>query len=438
MELLTKRRTWEIVGLLAAAGAAVWLYTLQPWPSLLNWLVDAAAFAAVYFGGLALISQFVLPVQTTAEREQVLRHFMDFAMGAHGPIIFVKEGKLVARKEELATYQQGVALLDSSSAIVLERTYAVRWWQPAGPRQRRGDPLVRAAGPGIVFIHPGERIVDTLDLRRQSRGTMAKALTRDGIEVSAFINVTFGLSLEPPPASHTAIAPPVAAESQSLASDPRAFIESRRERGGDMKERNRPARIFDPERAFRAVYGTALGEKQAVGWTELPVAVAVESFRNILAEYTLDSLYQPTAHSVYPFGDFQGRVTAAVKDAQVLHDRGLIIFGVGVGALKLPREVTNQRVRTWQARWQKAIIQNVASGRRQAILTTGRWQISAQETIVENLKQRLEAATSPVEKKALALMLTNALQRAASDPNMRQLIPKENLRTLDSLGDWLK
>ncbi len=417
MELLTKRRTWEIVGLLAAAGAAVWLYTLQPWPSLLNWLVDAAAFAAVYFGGLALISQFVLPVQTTAEREQVLRHFMDFAMGAHGPIIFVKEGKLVARKEELATYQQGVALLDSSSAIVLERTYAVRWWQPAGPRQRRGDPLVRAAGPGIVFIHPGERIVDTLDLRRQSRGTMAKALTRDGIEVSAFINVTFGLSLEPPPASHTA-------ETQSLASD--------------MKERNRPARIFDPERAFRAVYGTALGEKQAVGWTELPVAVAVESFRNSLAEYTLDSLYQPTAHSVYPFGDFQGRVTAAVKDAQVLHDRGLIIFGVGVGALKLPREVTNQRVRTWQARWQKAIIQNIASGRRQSILTTGRWQISAQETIVENLKQRLEAATSPVEKKALALMLTNALQRAASDPNMRQLIPKENLRTLDSLGDWLK
>ena len=419
MELLTRRRTWEIVGLLAAAGVAVWVYTLEPRPSLLNWLVDAAAFAAVYFSGLAIISQFVLPVQTNAERGQVLRHFMDYALGAHGPIIFVKEGKLIARKEELSRFHgQGVALLDSSSAIVLERTYAVHWWQPAGPRTHGGQPLVRAAGPGVVFIQPGERIVDTLDLRRQSRGTIARALTRDGIEVSAFITVTFGLSLEPPPASH-------AAEAQSLASE-------------TFRERNRPARIFDPERAFRAVYGAALGEKQPVGWTELPVAVAVESFRNLLAEYTLDSLYQPTAHSVYPFGDFQGRVTAAVKDAQVLHDRGLIVFGVGVGALKLPREVINQRVRNWQARWQKAIIQNIASGKRQTILIQGRWQISAQETIVENLKEKLEAATSPAEKKALALMLTSALQRAASDPNMRQLLPKENLKTLDSMSEWLK
>lgn len=417
MELLTRRRTWGIVGLLAAAGAAVWLYTLQPQPSLLNWLIDAAAFAAVYFGGLAITSQFVLPVQTTAERAQVLQHFMDYAMGSHGPIIFVREGKLVARKEELSRFHsQGVALLDSSSAIVLERAYVTHWWMPRGTRH--GEPLVRAAGPGVVFIQPGERIVDTLDLRRQSRGTIAKALTRDGIEVSAFINATFGLSLEPPPASH-------AAEAQSLASE-------------TFRERNRPARIFDPERVFRAVYGAALGEKQPVGWTELPVAVAVESFRNLLAEYTLDSLYQPTAHSVYPFGDFQGRVTAAVKDAPVLHDRGLIVFSVGVGALKLPREVINQRVRTWQARWQKAIIQNIASGKRQTILTQGRWQISAQETIVESLKEKLEAATSPAEKKALALMLTSALQRAASDPNMRQILPKENLKTLDSLSEWLK
>jgi hypothetical protein len=414
MELLTSRRFWSVVGLLAAVGLTAWLYTRQPWPSPLSWLIDGAAIIAMFFGGLTIISQFVLPVQTMAERQHVLRHFISYALGSHGPIIFVKEGKLVARKEELSRFfAEGVALLDSSSAIVLERAYAPHWWFA---RQQPGSvPLVRAAGPGIVFIQPGERIVATLDLRRQSRSATAKALTRDGIEVSANVSVTFGLSYEPPPASQ--------------ADD--ALLD-------EMKERNRPARLFDPDRAFRSVYGTALGEKQPVAWTELPVSVAVETFRNLLAEYTLDSLFQPTAPGAYPYGDFQARVTARVKEAQVLADRGLIIFTVGVGALKLPREVVNQRVRNWQARWQKAVIQNYAAGKEQAIQTQGRWQIEAQDNILETLKAKLEQAASPAAKRALALALITALQRATADPLTRQLVPKENLRTLESLPDWLK
>jgi regulator of protease activity HflC (stomatin/prohibitin superfamily) len=414
MELLRQRRTWEVVGLLAAAGVVGWLYWLPPRPSAFNWLIDAAAFALMFFGGLAIISQFVLPVQTMEERERVLRHFIDYVLGSHGPIIFVKEGKIVGRQEELKKYGQGVALLDSSSAIVLERTYASSWWRPA---PRGGVPLVRAAGPGVVFIQPGERIVETLDLRRQSRSTPAKALTRDGIEVTANIGVVFGLSREPPASSQ-------------VSGDQALPVERR--------DRNKPARLFEPERAFRAVYGAALGEKQPVGWTELPVAVAVETFRNLLAEYTLDSLFQPTAHSVYPFGDFQARAAAAVKEAHVLEERGLIVFNVSVGGLKLPREVVNQRVRSWQARWQKAVIQNVASGKRQQIVTQGRWQVSAQETILENMKERLEAAKSPAEKRALAVLLINVLQRAASEPATRQLLSKESLKTLESASDWLK
>src|SRR5574337_49781 len=104
MELLTSRRFWSVVGLLAAAGLTAWLYTRQPWPSSLSWLIDVVAIIAMFFGGLTIISQFVLPVQTMAERQHVLRHFISYALGSHGPIIFVKEGKLVARKEELSRF----------------------------------------------------------------------------------------------------------------------------------------------------------------------------------------------------------------------------------------------------------------------------------------------------------------------------------------------
>ncbi|MGH2524089.1 MAG: hypothetical protein ACRDH2_16405, partial [Anaerolineales bacterium] len=190
MEFLQKRRFWYALGILAAISVTFAAYIIPPQPTLLGLLFDLLGFAATFFGGLLIISQFVLPVQTMAERERAYEHFFNYFFGAHGPIIFVRDGKLVARKEELRRAGQGVALLDSCSAIVLERTAVFQWW---GSTPASAQPLVRAAGPGVVFIQPGERIVATLDLRKQTRKMVAKALTKDGIEVSAPVSVTFGL-----------------------------------------------------------------------------------------------------------------------------------------------------------------------------------------------------------------------------------------------------
>ncbi|MEP7358391.1 MAG: hypothetical protein ABI847_14180, partial [Anaerolineales bacterium] len=71
MELLRKRQFWLIAGALTLAALGVAAYAFPPWPSILNWVFDVLAFAAMLFGGLMLISQFVLPVQTMAERRAV-------------------------------------------------------------------------------------------------------------------------------------------------------------------------------------------------------------------------------------------------------------------------------------------------------------------------------------------------------------------------------
>jgi hypothetical protein len=402
------RRLWLIVGAVAVAGLILAIYYFPPEPTLFNWLLDLIGLLVMYLGGLIIISQFVLPVQTLGDRRRVLEHFLGYGFGSRGPIIFVKEGKLVARKEELRAGEAGVALLDSSSALVLERGHAPR-----------GYPLVRAVGPGVAFIQPGERIVAALDLRKQSRGGPVKALTKDGIEVNANVSVTFGISLDPPrPGQPRSGAPPVEPE---------------------MTERNRPAHLFDPERAFRAVYGLALGEKQPVPWTDLPAAVAAEAFRNIMAEYMLDSLFQPTvaAPNLYPYGDFQARVTQAVKEALVLRERGLIVFSVGVGVPRLPREVVNQRVRTWASRWQRAAFQRLATVDSQTTKTLGHWRARAQEQIFKDLLAAL--TEDPTQsRQALALLMARALQGAARDPATRKLLTPEQLSTLDSLQEWLK
>jgi hypothetical protein len=418
MGLLRDRRFWIYTSLAAAGLAAAGLYLLVvPPPTPYNLLLDLFGFGMTFLGGLAIISQFILPVQTMRERERAFEHFLNYVFGAYGAIIFVKDGKLVARKEELRKHGQGLALVDAASAIVLEREYASRaWlWSRTHVGSYGGPPLIRAAGPGIVFIAPGERIVATLDLRKQSRGQPAKALTRDGIEVSANVSVTFGLDSNPDQAAPSP--------------EPRSAAE--------RIERNRPAYSFNPTSAFRAVYGTAIGEKQPVEWTDLPVTVAVETFRNLLAEHAIDELFQPTVSNVYPFADFTGRVTRAVKEAPVLRERGILVYTVGVGALKLPREVVNQRVRTWQARWQKAALQQDGAADSQTIKTLGRWQARAQETIIKDLLRRLTAATSEVEKQTIAYMVAQTLHNAVRESSsVRRASPFESLG--DSLQGLLK
>ncbi len=425
MERLRKRPFWTVVGLLAVAAGAVAAYAIPPWPTALGWLFDAIAFGCAFFGGLAVISQFVLPVQTQRERRIVFDHFMNYVFGSTGPILFVKDGKLVGRKEEFQRYGHGVALIDPVSAIVLERAAAHRWWlfRGGGDGARApqpalaGPPLVRAAGPGIVFIAPGERVVATLDLRRQSRKATTQGLTRDGIECAAQISVTFGL--DPAPERRGPAAGPLPHE---------------------RAERNLPAYPFNRGSAFRAVYGVALGaeSRSRVDWTELPLMVAIERFRDVLSEYRLDDLFQPTRPEGYAFDDFQLRVTQAVKDAPVLRERGLVVYSVGVGDFQMPREVVNQRVRSWRARWEKAKIQQEAAADTQSLRTESRWQASAQQMIFKDIQQLLGATEDPVARRALSLMLIRALQRAAADPHTRQRLPADTLRTLDSLGDLVR
>lgn len=424
MDFLRQRRFWVGFGTFALVAMAIAAYAVPPWPSFMNWVFDALAFFGSLVAGLMLVSQFVLPVQTMRERREVFDHFMQYVSGNYGPIIFVKDGKIVGRKEELRRYGHGVALVDPVSAIVIERAAARHWWAPAvdmdqatdgTPRPRSAGPaLVRAAGPGIDFIAPGERVVAALDLRRQSRGAPAKGLTRDGIECSAYISATFGL--DPDPERHGA---PAAGHTEAA----------------QRAERNQPAYHFNRSSAFRAVYGVALGEKQAVDWTELPLIVAVERFRDVLSEYKLDDLFQPTKPDVYPFATFQGRVISLVKEAPVLRERGLIIYSVGISSFSMPREVLNQRIRSWQARWQKASIQQEAAVESQSLRTESRWQISAQQMIFKDIQALLGATDDPVARKALALSLMKALRRAAADPRRRKRLPAETLRAIESLEE---
>jgi regulator of protease activity HflC (stomatin/prohibitin superfamily) len=406
MHLLRSRKFWLAAGLLVASALGGAAYALPPWPSPLNLFFDFVGFTLALLAGLALVSQFVLPVQTVRDRRRSFDHFMNFATGQAGPVLFVRDGQLIGTKAELRRYGHGVALIDSVSAIVLEQSAAQAGW-PRSARAAEGPPLVRAAGPGIVFIRPGERIVKTLDLRTQARSMSVEALTGDGIECNASVSVAFGL--DPDPDGRRAQQPP-------------------------SGERVMPTEAFNPHSAFRAVYGTALGEQQTVEWTELPLMVAAECFRIVLAEYRLDQLLRPTQPELSRLKEFKDKINATVKHAPVLAERGIAVHSVGVGDLKLPREVVNQRVRVWAANWQKVAIDREAAVQRQAISTFQHKQKETQTELFAELNQLLSANPDPLARDALWRILVRALQRASGDPQSQKL-PPDVQQALDSLGE---
>ena len=74
-----------------------------------NYLIDKL----VYF-----FSQFVLPVQTPKNRQEIYSRVSSFT-GSRGPILFVKNGRVIQHEGETEKKGAGVIVLDTASAIVM-------------------------------------------------------------------------------------------------------------------------------------------------------------------------------------------------------------------------------------------------------------------------------------------------------------------------------
>jgi hypothetical protein len=324
-------------------------------------------FVMLYFS-LMFVSQFVLPVHAGADRKRVFDRAIRYLSGAHGAAIFVREGKEIAKPEELRKSQAGVAFVDLASAIVLEKQYfaggsrtiygAGLFGKMGGSRKRKAPKgktppanmqNARAAGPGIVFTGSGELIRGTVSLRRQFRlRPNVKGITRDGFEVFSHIFALFTLG-EPPEilkVTYTGTSPEsiqviqidektntIKGFSDELDLEDKYEIHrwlqtyqppiNPPEKQPGITESGLTAApyLFDPERVFNAVYGNARVIKEGMmeDWTELPLKVAIEAYHDMVAMENYDSLYVPDDPAKFPFRDeFRPRFAKRVRNLGVL------------------------------------------------------------------------------------------------------------------------
>lgn len=228
--------------------------------------IDLLLFLLLFVGWIFFFSQFLLPVQGSANR---LRIFWRLLLFWHpGPVIFVENGIPRGDADEARRKGPGVLWLDSASGGVI----------------RNAISFVRPIGPGVHFTRPGEYPAGFVDLHTQvhtigpstdenpfqpqdenaqRRRLATSALTRDGIEVIPNITVVFKIDAEPA-------------------------------RG------NRPGSRFGyhPESVLRAIRGegieiqTRTEGPRRVRWNQLPALLAADLWREYLAKFTLDDLFR--------------------------------------------------------------------------------------------------------------------------------------------------
>jgi regulator of protease activity HflC (stomatin/prohibitin superfamily) len=391
------------VPVVTVIGIYIALHWNQPDETFAGWLVDLLAVGMSFVLTLGLASQFVLPVRTYKERLGVIERMFLYASGGHGPIVFVRDGKILGNEEELSRKGEGVVLVDGFSAVVLEK---------------KGK-FSRAVGPGIVYTTDKEKITAAFDLRKQSRSQETAALTKDGIEIKANIGVTFSLE-----GSGDIKPTPIADDDDML---------------GNAKIA--PMTGFNPDSAFKAVYGFVMDkDNKAVSWIDLPVVVATEFFRDQVSRYTLDEIFKSREAEPALLGLIQTRATSEVQNAVLLKDRGTKIWNVTVGMQDPPEEITNQRVRTWSARWRAEAVSEKGKGDFEVERIKEEARAQARRELVDSFrKYQLAAAgtTSPTNiRRIIAEKITEDVNRVGSDPVMSMMLGNDTMKLVTSVRQW--
>jgi hypothetical protein len=233
---------------------------------------------------------------------------------------------------------------------------------------------------------------------------------------------------------------------------------------------------FDADRVIRASYYlpyTAQG-KTAVAWDELPLMVAVEAFRNKIAQYTYDYMHMPDDPDNFPLkrirqefsfslrskgilkyqvvfrrdgqpinenqawnmGDILASAPRTFKNPQVLRERGIKVILANFGEFTPPDQVREELIANWRARWEKEINSRLAHRDLEAARIRNRARVKAQQDTSSFVLSEVFSGM-PFSEEALTVRVFQALETAATDLGEARLLPHDTINMLWSLYQWM-
>ena len=375
----------------------IWGLLIGPIRGLVGLIVEALIVYLFFWFVVKLAGPHVLPIDhSSAAQVSVSRRLLwRFAKGASMLTAVIREGRVAPGPDGKSREHaggSGVIDVDSTSVVVL----------------MTGTQLSRIEGPGVAFTHSEERIGQVVDLRVQIRRQEVDLVTRDGIPIRVTVTIRFQIDK----------VEPVKVQEQTGVRWPRPYR-------------------WTPRTVMQARNLESVGPDGAVSWHEIPLRVAIDRLRAIVAERTFDGLSEPQDPQAHPRQDIRRRLDAEVRAA--LNRSGIRLIRVGIDAF-FPRDfpknynpqsvnkkdhelgkITLQRISAWQAAWQSRMImvdaEGTAESERRHKAAWSQAQIALILRVIQALERGAEAGPDSTDRIALRFMET--LQRIAAESARR-------------------
>ena len=284
---------------------------------------------------------------------------------------------------------------------------------PARVNVERGSAIVterngrfaRVLGPGVRYLADFEHPFAIIDLRPQDRHKdESTMMTRDGIEITASVGVTFHIEAN-----------------DQLPSQDVPFP-------------------FDRQAVRNAAYAqTITRDGKVIDWKPISLIIATDQLAEIVSESWLDDLAHPTQAGVQPHPTLNRKMRRGTR--ATMRDQGVTITDTRLGRLELPEEVREKYLELWRVYWEKKRRLEEAEGQaavlEEAKIARARANALMFLAILEGLQRARTMAGDVSSTRIVALRLIEALQAMARRSQDESPVPEHLMDTLGQLHKQL-
>lgn len=272
----------------------------------------------------------------------------------------------------------------------------------------QGDQYTRSDGPGFIKLYRAERVTNLIDLRPQKRTLPIRANTGDAIPVETSVTVTFRIRQTGLQTNDPNLIYPYASDAIFLVS----------------------------------TYNSIDENGQVQPWTNQIAPQAVALVNQELSKYSLDQLQHPSTPPT-ALDKIKHEVRQSLVDTA--EPRGVEIMSVSISSLIFPDSVTEQRIKTWQAEWQRKIDMHAAASNAQATRRIKEARARAEIEMIERITESIASLRREENanlNEIITLRMIEALEEAMADDSVQALIPQQVMSRLvldasNQMQEWM-